>query len=201
MASKSSAIKAIDRLVRDGLIVRTKDKFDKRRKILSLGKTFKPRFLAHLDEFVLNIIIDDLVEKAEVSTIWSAKTIKHLLLSLRDSPIPLMIHSEDGEILLISKTWERLTGYSHDEIPTIKIWTEKAYAHSDTVSEARDMILGLYKIEDAHFDGTTVVYTKSGKSRLWKFRSAPLGRHADGRANIITFASDVTDLRSALVRF
>jgi|TARA_Y100000294_G_scaffold117003_2_gene108586 DNA-binding MarR family transcriptional regulator len=59
MASKSSTIKALDRLVRDGVLVRTNDKNDKRRKFLNLNKAFEPKFLAYLDEFIFNITIDE----------------------------------------------------------------------------------------------------------------------------------------------
>ena len=192
MASKSSTIKALDRLVREGVLVRAKDKSDRRRKILSLSKAFEPKFLAYLDEFIFSIVIEELVEQAEVSTIWSAQTTNHLLSSLKDAPIPIMIHAEDGEILMISKEWERLTGYDHSEIPTIEKWTEKAYAKNNTVSEVRELISELYKIDDEHFDGVAVIFTKSGEQRKWNFRSSPLGKLSDGRANIISIATDIS---------
>jgi len=44
-----------------------------------------------------------------------------------NAPFPLMLHAEDGEVLLISKAWTKLTGYAHSDIPTMADWIEKAY--------------------------------------------------------------------------
>ena len=196
LASKSSTIKATDRLVRDGVLVRSKDKSDKRRNNLDLSKAFKLKFLTYLDELISNIMVDQFVEKVTISTIWSTQTVKNLLSALQNAAIPIMIHADDGEILMISKEWERLTGYAHRDIPTIEKWTEKAYARNNTVGETRKMISKLYRITEEHDDGIAVVYTKSGEPRTWKFRSAPLGKLSDGRANIISVASDITSRMS-----
>ena len=192
LASKTSTIKATERLVCEGVLVRTKDKSDKRRINLNLSKAFEVKFLAYLDELISNIMIDEFVENVTVSTIWSTQTVKNLLSALQYAAIPIMIHAEDGEILMISKEWERLTGYDHRDIPTIEKWTEKAYARNNTVSDCRKRISKLYRITEEHDDGTAVIYTKSGDPRTLKFRSAPLGKLSDGRANIISVASDIT---------
>lgn len=196
LASKTSTIKATDRLVRDGVLVRSKDKSDKRRNNLNLSKAFELKFLAYLDELISSIMIDEFVEKVTISTIWSTQTVKNLLSALQYAAIPVMIHAEDGEILMISKEWERLTGYNHRDIPTIEKWTEKAYARNNTVSECRKRISKLYRITEEHDDGTAVIYTKSGEPRTWKFRSSPLGNLLNGRANIISVASDITSRKS-----
>ena len=196
LASKSSTIKATDRLVRDGVLVRSKDKSDKRRNNLDLSKAFKLKFLTYLDELISNIMVDQFVEKVTISTIWSTQTVKNLLSALQNAAIPIMIHADDGEILMISKEWERLTGYAHRDIPTIEKWTEKAYARNNTVSDCRKRISKLYRITEEQDDGTAVIYTKSGKPRTWKFRSAPLGNLSNGRANIISVASDITSQMS-----
>jgi GAF domain-containing protein len=45
------------------------------------------------------------------------------------APLPIMIHAEDGEVILISDAWTEITGYSHAEIPSIADWTERACGH------------------------------------------------------------------------
>ena len=192
-SSKSTTIKAIDRLVRDKVLDRRNDKIDKRRKILTISRTFKPKLLSYIDEIIACFMLGDIIEKIGDDRTFSPSQAGHLLSSLRDAQIPIMIHAEDGEILLISKEWERLTGYKHNDIPTIEKWTEKAFAKNNTVSQVRKLISDLYKIKDENFDGTADVYTKGGEVLTWSFRSAPLGRLSDGRANIISIASDITD--------
>ncbi len=47
--------------------------------------------------------------------------------AIENAPFPIMIHAEDGEVLQINNTWTELTGYTHQDIPTTQIWTQKAY--------------------------------------------------------------------------
>lgn len=47
--------------------------------------------------------------------------------ALRYSPVPLMIHAEDGEVVQINDAWSDITGYKLEDIPTIAKWTERAY--------------------------------------------------------------------------
>jgi PAS domain-containing protein len=74
--------------------------------------------------------------------------------SVLDAPIPIMIHAEDGEVLMIGKKWSELSGYSHADIPTILDWTEKAYgAHKE---QMRDLVGGLCEIQGPFEDGAQV---------------------------------------------
>lgn len=189
---KSSTIKAINRLVRDKVLDRKRDKTDRRRKTLTLSKTFTPKLRSYIDEVISRFMLGNIILQIGDNTKFSPREAESLLVSLRKAKVPIMIHAEDGEILMISEEWERLTGYKHSDIPNIKKWTEKAYGKSGTVREVRNLISTLYKIEGEHFDGAGPVYTKSGKAMEWEFRSAPLGKLQDGRSNIITIARDIT---------
>ncbi len=65
-----------------------------------------------------------------------------------DAPNPIMIHAEDGEVLMINQEWTSLTGYTHAEIPTISVWTELAYGSGGVTDQSRERIGTLYGIED-----------------------------------------------------
>ena len=43
-----------------------------------------------------------------------------------NAPLPIMIHAENGEVILISRTWTELTGYTSEEMTTISKWLEQA---------------------------------------------------------------------------
>ena len=43
-----------------------------------------------------------------------------------DSPVPVMIHAEDGSTLLLSRTWMELSGYTAEHIPHARAWLERA---------------------------------------------------------------------------
>ncbi len=115
--------------------------------------------------------------------------------TVRYAPIPIMIHAEDGEVVTISETWTKLTGYSHSDIPTIDAWTAKAYGESK--DEKREIIAGLYDNQEPGGDGTYTIRTASGSKRIWDFYSTHLGKLKDGRRFIVSMAQDVTDQKLA----
>ncbi len=112
-----------------------------------------------------------------------------------DAPFPMMIHAEDGEVLQINQVWTKLTGYTHEEIPTIAEWTAKAYGEKDNL--VRSLIDQLHNLKDRVDEGEFLVTTKDGESRIWHFSSAPLGRLTDGRRITISMATDITRRKQA----
>jgi len=46
-------------------------------------------------------------------------------------PVPIILFNEDGDILLINKIFEQLTGYTLEEIPTTQKLIEKFFAQND----------------------------------------------------------------------
>lgn len=113
------------------------------------------------------------------------------------APMPIMIHAEDGEVLMVSDQWTRLSGYTHTEIPTISEWTKKAYSTGDLVDESRERIEALYDIKENEGEGEYCITTKSGKPITWDFRASPLGKTPDGRSLIISMAMDITERNQA----
>ncbi|HIK10514.1 MAG TPA: PAS domain S-box protein [Oscillatoriaceae cyanobacterium M33_DOE_052] len=108
-----------------------------------------------------------------------------------DSPLPIIIHAEDGAVLQISNAWTEITGYQPEEISTIAAWTELAYGENHKNMQA--MIKGVYGIEKSAKIGEFNVRICSGLMRVWDFYTAPLGRMPDGRRFVITTAIDITD--------
>ncbi|WP_378955255.1 response regulator [Pelosinus sp. sgz500959] len=111
--------------------------------------------------------------------------------AIASAPFPLMIHADDGEIIQISKTWTEITGYSHEEIPTIKKWVEKGYGENWRKVESK--IKALYTISERVEEGEFLVHTAYDTVRTWTFSSAPLGILSDGRRAVISMAMDVTE--------
>lgn len=112
-----------------------------------------------------------------------------------DAPFPMMIHAEDGEVLQINQVWTKLTGYTHDEIPTIAEWTAKAYGERHDL--VRSLIDRLHNLKNRVDEGEFLITTKDGESRIWHFSSAPLGRLTDGRRITISMATDITRRKQA----
>ncbi len=108
-----------------------------------------------------------------------------------NAPYPLIIHAEDGEVLQVNQMWTELTGYTHDDIPTMADWTEKAYGERREV--VRERIDQLYALNDKFHEGEFAIATKQGSQRIWDFSSAPLGKLPDGRRTVISIATDISD--------
>lgn len=115
--------------------------------------------------------------------------------AITDAPFPIMIHAEDGEILHLSNTWSHISGYSHEEIPTIRDWTEKAYGERKGV--ILDVIDTIYSKTEPHIGGEFTIHTKQGELRTWDFIASPLGTLPDGRRMVSSMAMDITSRKEA----
>ncbi|MCU0535725.1 MAG: PAS domain S-box protein [Hydrococcus sp. Prado102] len=110
--------------------------------------------------------------------------------SLFDAPMPVILHAEDGEIILINRIWTEITGYEKQDIPTIADWTQKAYG--DRQEAVKSIIDRLYELDRSVREGEFIIKTRNGATRTWDFSSAPLGKLPDGRRLVISTALDVT---------
>jgi PAS domain S-box-containing protein len=128
-----------------------------------------------------------------------AESEEHFRRAVVNAPIPIMIHAEDGEVILISAAWTELTGYALDEIPTVATWSEKA--HGEVTALIKAEIDLLYDLNERVQEGEYFIRTKDGETRVWDFSSAPLGRLPDGRRLVISAAMDVTRRKHAEERF
>ena len=115
--------------------------------------------------------------------------------AVEEVPFPMMIHAEDGEVITLSHAWTELSGYSHADIPSIDLWTEKAYGmHREVVIEE---INTLYTLEHRKTEGEYSITCHDGSIRIWDFSSVSLGRLPDGRRIAMSMASDVTERKQA----
>ncbi|MBN8442437.1 MAG: PAS domain S-box protein [Thauera sp.] len=112
-----------------------------------------------------------------------------------NSPIPIMLHAEDGAILELSESWCEISGYSRAELATIGDWTERAYGERKSLVKAE--IDALYGLDGRKHEGDFVIRVKDGGMHVWEFSSAPLGCLADGRRVVLSMALDVTQRRQA----
>lgn len=111
--------------------------------------------------------------------------------AVQEAPVPMMISADDGEVIQVNREWERITGYSLADTPTIAAWAERAYG--PRADAARKGIEALYTLAEAVDEGECRIRTKRGEDRMWQFRSAPLGPVAGGRLAVIRTANDVTE--------
>ncbi len=116
--------------------------------------------------------------------------------ALFNAPFPVVLHAEDGEILMINRAWTEYSGYEPGHIPRIEDWLEKAYPNRQDAVR-----LGVNKLFDTIDrvvnEGEFEITTRTGAKRIWEFNSTPLGKTRDGRRIIMSMAVDLTDRKEA----
>ena len=149
-----------------------------------LGRTFDNMAQALSDDRAAR-------ELTEKSLIDSEARLRNAVLG---SPYPTILYAEDGEVVLISNSWTEITGYSHDDIPTIVDWTRHAYGKD--AENVQNEIWKLFNLTSRGDQGEYRITTKDGKIRVWDFSTSPIGDLPDGRRVVISMAKDVTDHKS-----
>ncbi len=117
---------------------------------------------------------------------------KQLLFNMVDeSPLPVMLHTENKEVVRLSKHFTERTGYSKTDIPTIRAWVEKAFnrRHDDMYEH----IAKTYDIEERVFEGNFTIMTKHRRKLSWDLYSVYIGRDERGLRVIATIAIDLTE--------
>ena len=151
--------------------------------------------------------------KAEIQQRESEERFRQAVVN---APFPIMIHADDGEIVQINQVWTELTGYTHEEIPTIAAWTQlacgsgKKFRRSELriredLPEFESIRLPLQndagilfcELNEQVDEGELPLVTKDGIHRIWYFRSAPSGCLVDGRSLTISMAIDITERKQA----
>jgi signal transduction histidine kinase/CheY-like chemotaxis protein/HPt (histidine-containing phosphotransfer) domain-containing protein len=93
---------------------------------------------------------------------------------------------------MISNAWTEQSGYTHQDIPTIDAWLEKAYGEDPQRPLVSATINQAFESKSRASGGEFTIRKDNGELRTWDFRAASLGADATGRNLVITMAMDVT---------
>jgi len=135
--------------------------------------------------------IDDR-KQAEIALQQSEERFRQAMLN---APLPILLHTEDGEVLQVNQLWTEITGYGIQEIPTLADWLERAYG--DHKEQMQAVIARAFPLQQPKSMGEYFVTTHTGETRTWDFYAAPLGQLLDGRRLVVTMANDVTERKQA----
>jgi diguanylate cyclase (GGDEF)-like protein/PAS domain S-box-containing protein len=134
--------------------------------------------------------------RSEAMRIASAENEMRFRQALTDAPIPIMLRTEDGEIVLLNRMWTELTGYTLQDIPTVRHWQVKAYSE-DKLEEVQRIAEQLFASDTWTAMGEFDIRAANGSRLVWDLRSGPLAPLPDGRRLSITMAADVTERKRA----
>ncbi len=111
---------------------------------------------------------------------------------LENIPIPAFVHNREGKMIKLSKTFTEISGYSIEDIPSIKRWTESAY-EGNKVLEIRDRINNFFIDKKLNSINKVIIKTKDHKNLDWIFHSGYLGLNRNGEEMAISLALDTTE--------
>jgi PAS domain S-box-containing protein len=157
--------------------------------INSCGGSKPVRKAVHLLGIVRDLSDRHLYQKA------LAESDRRLQWALQQAPIPIMIHSDDGQVIELNRAWQRISGYSLEDIPTLDAWAAASWDRSS----ARNMLEQIYRGGDG-LVGSPVelaLQIKNGEIRRWLFYSAELGNMKNGRQARMISALDLTEWKAA----
>ncbi len=112
------------------------------------------------------------------------------------SPLPIMLFTDDGEILQVNEAWVRLTGYTRQELVTVKDWLERACPTAAVAEKAQRSLARFSREPGASVESPDRrIRCADGTERIWDMSIACLGRLPDGRSLRILSSIDVTTRR------
>ena len=132
----------------------------------------------------------DITDRKQAET-QLQKSEERLRRAVLNAPLPIMIHAEDGEVILISRTWTELTGYTPEDMQTVSKWLE--HANSEKSKQIQKYLAHVHQTKERITEGQYEVITKAGKKQIWEFSSSSLGALPDGRQLVISMALDITE--------
>ena len=156
-----------------------------------IGYTFKrPMYDANGDpEYLVCVTLDITDRKLANSALLDSET--RLREAITHSPNPMMMHAEDGKIIMASNALAEVTGYRLEDLPTIKVWAEKAYGiHAESMQK---QIKSLFDLTAVRHEGESRIITASGEARIWEIMSQPLPKLPDGRRVLLSSGVDITE--------
>ena len=127
-------------------------------------------------------------------------TERQLRVALRNVPVPMLAHDETGRIRFLSETLLSLTGYTREQIPTLRAWLVLAYGASPIVERLLEAHRSSYGSEAGPLPLADEyrVRIADGSFRIWRFKAYSIGRDEQGLAVNVSMAVDVTGERATL---
>ena len=144
---------------------------------------------ADIKEF--NIMLDEEITertKTEEALKERERQFRH---SVEEAAVPMILYTEDGEIITVSRTWSDITGYTIKDISTISELAEIADIFKNDIKN-NDSIL-LSNMKKRQHDGECSIRTRNGDIRIWDFYTAYIGKLQDGRGLFSRIAVDITE--------
>ncbi len=109
------------------------------------------------------------------------------------SPYPVILHTDDGEIIQVNDALTHITGYTQQELPTMEDWLRLAHPSPEVKEGMRRFIARAWEQIGVAQNPGQRVRCANGEDRIWDISGVNLGRLPDGRWLRMGTAVDVTE--------
>ncbi|MDD2368357.1 MAG: PAS domain S-box protein [Sulfuricurvum sp.] len=109
------------------------------------------------------------------------------------APIPIMLHDDEGDIILTNFTLKECTGYSYKEIPTLDLWMDKLYPNISLPYKQELKLSYIQPIQGEPKEHHITV--KTGENRVWLVSSVRLDHNHKNKPLIVSSAIDITEIQ------
>lgn len=114
---------------------------------------------------------------------------------IESAPNPIVVHCNDGSIVLVNKRFTEITGYNLDDINTFEKFSEHAFPDPDYRNKMIEKYKKLFETTTPVEYGEDINITCSdGSMRIWNIQSSPIGNW-NNKKSVICIARDVTEHR------
>ncbi|WP_239028007.1 MASE3 domain-containing protein [Geomonas subterranea] len=112
--------------------------------------------------------------------------------AIEEAPIPVVMLTQDGEVLQASRSWLEVTGFVAGKIPTFDKWLEAQVARQAAETITARM-RELFHQERNSFTTDFRITGSDGCPRHWTFSTSFLGRLQDSRPFAVGMGVDITE--------
>ena len=137
------------------------------------------------------IIIDVTEEEARKEALRQSE--QRFRLANFHAPFPIMLHTDDGEVLQVNDAWTHITGYPPQELSTVEAWLRLAYPSEEERERVRRFVARTWEHVGAVTKPGQRIRCADGEERIWDVSGVNLGRLPDGRWLRLGTAVDVTE--------
>ena len=131
-------------------------------------------------------------QKAEEAARASEERFRRMI---EEAPIPMIMQTEGGDLLQVSRSWTQLTGYNTEKKSPAQTLGTNAYGYGG--DDLRNAVQRLFESGDAMRAAEFDVLTRGGERHVWWFSASSPGTLRDGRRFIVGMAEDITARRRA----
>ncbi|MCG5052231.1 MAG: PAS domain S-box protein [Myxococcales bacterium] len=138
------------------------------------------------------LVVDDISQRKATEQALRESEERFRLMLLR-SPAPMMVYDDAGRVVALSRSWERVTGYSVDELPRVEDWMRRVFRMKDP--EIEQAIVATWSQPASEREREVEAWRKDGSSTTLLVRAGSLGSTWEGRQLRVVAALDIEERR------